>query len=469
MNKLHKKLIFLFSEKLILYPYLIGVLFLLNELRKNALYNTICENIILIITILSFTLFTNYFCFKVFRDKTKSALLAALFILINLFFRDILLFISNQYLFLKLVKVISIINPNVIIFLMILTFWILFTLIILKYQRFSNKFNLYFNTLVTSYIIIELFFWVFLQAPSITLVDRTPFFVNTNTEHKKKPDIYYIILDSYTSSESLKKYWDYDNWGFEDSLKRLGFNISNNSKTDYISTPYCMASYLNASHLLYYSTKHYNERNLLKLIENNRLFDWLNANKYKSYNYSHFDAFGNNKLFNNYDHYFGRTIWYAILLKVYHYFKPPIISSQYNLNTFRDIQAIAKDKSDAPKFIYAHIMMPHGPYLFNKEGKPLSSDNSLSDKQKYLGQLLFTNVIVFRLVRNLLSSSDSNPIIIIQGDHGFRYLEDVNYSIKIEESHTIFFAIYSPFGNSIPNNINPTNTFKILVEKINNL
>lgn len=39
------------------------------------------------------------------------------------------------------------------------------------------------------------------------------------------PDIYYILMDSYTSAESLRSYWNYDNSEFINFLTSHGFQV----------------------------------------------------------------------------------------------------------------------------------------------------------------------------------------------------------------------------------------------------
>ena len=45
----------------------------------------------------------------------------------------------------------------------------------------------------------------------------------TEDERKIKRDIYYIILDTYASSDSLKQYLNFDNSEFDNFLLKKGF------------------------------------------------------------------------------------------------------------------------------------------------------------------------------------------------------------------------------------------------------
>lgn len=59
------------------------------------------------------------------------------------------------------------------------------------------------------------------------------------------PDIYYIILDEYASSQTMKELFGYDNSPFTDRLKERGFLLSKNSRTRFSQTVQCMSTVLN--------------------------------------------------------------------------------------------------------------------------------------------------------------------------------------------------------------------------------
>jgi len=60
-------------------------------------------------------------------------------------------------------------------------------------------------------------------------------------------------------------------------------------------------------------------------------------------------------------------------------------------------------------------MVPHFPYDFGPNGEPINHVNS---KERYLKQLVFTNKKIKTMVDKILKESDSQPIIILQSDHG---------------------------------------------------
>jgi hypothetical protein len=472
MKGFQKKIKSSLSEKLALYPVLTGILFLLNELRKNGMYYSIREIVSLVFIVLVFTFFIDYVAKKIILNRNKASLIAALIIFLNLFYLDVFRIISSNNSILSFLNVIPRIHLGVIIFSVLILIWSGISFIVLRAKIITKEINLYFNLLLITFILVEIIKWIFIvQYPKIELAEDKAFLVNTSLQYDQKPDIYYIILDSYTSSGSLKKYWNYDNSDFEESLRKLGFFIAGESTTRYISTPCCMASYLNSSFLRLDSTEKYNYWNLnfLNLIKKNRLFSWLQGNGYLCYNFSLFDSFGRPKYLKGYsvNHFLSRTIWYAISAKLYHHLKPSSELSHINLSIFHEINILSAGITQKPLFVYAHVNMPHAPFFFDKEGNSLNQSEITSNKQAYLGQLLFTNKLTLNSVNNILQHSRKNVVIIIQGDHGYRSLEDTSLIEQSNESHTIFNAIYYYGGISLSNSLNPSDTFKKIIEKIN--
>jgi hypothetical protein len=87
----------------------------------------------------------------------------------------------------------------------------------------------------------------------------------------------------------------------------------------------------------------------------------------------------------------------------------------------------ALDKLDSlpheggPKFVFAHILLPHPPYVFDKEGNYIESPQraGISEVEGWHGQLEYTNSRLRAFIGQLLAKPESEqPIIIIQADEG---------------------------------------------------
>jgi hypothetical protein len=81
----------------------------------------------------------------------------------------------------------------------------------------------------------------------------------------------------------------------------------------------------------------------------------------------------------------------------------------------------AKVTSKQPRFVYTHFIMPHYPYLFDKNGNPLRFEEAIQGGRKdlYLGFLQYCNNLCLTLIDTIFKTDTTNPIIILMSDHGF--------------------------------------------------
>jgi hypothetical protein len=74
-----------------------------------------------------------------------------------------------------------------------------------------------------------------------------------------------------------------------------------------------------------------------------------------------------------------------------------------------------------PKFVFAHVLLPHDPLVFQEDGSFYTSAErgDLSENGRLLAQLTYLNGQVKQLVTKLLDRPESGrPIIVIQADEG---------------------------------------------------
>jgi hypothetical protein len=135
-------------------------------------------------------------------------------------------------------------------------------------------------------------------------------------------------------------------------------------------------------------------------------------------------------------------------------------------------------RSNDPYFVFLHIVSPHPPYVFGRNGEEISHDQPFSlsgpDRKSggdayiklYTDQLSYTDEIVLQAVKKILATSKTPPIIIIQGDHGpVSYNgEDEVGNGNMKEQHSILNAYYFPgrtYDLLYPS-ISPVNSFRVV-------
>jgi hypothetical protein len=135
---------------------------------------------------------------------------------------------------------------------------------------------------------------------------------------------------------------------------------------------------------------------------------------------------------------------------------------------------------NGPQFVYAHIVSPHPPFVFDAQGSPLEPRRSysMSDGSDYRGswveyrrgyaaQVQNVNRLVEETVSAILARSDSPPVIIIQGDHGpGGHLEWASPDRScLRERTPILLAYYLPDGGDrlLYPEISPVNSFRVVL------
>jgi hypothetical protein len=131
----------------------------------------------------------------------------------------------------------------------------------------------------------------------------------------------------------------------------------------------------------------------------------------------------------------------------------------YTLETLLQIPKAIK----SPKFVYAHIVSPHPPFIFGAGGELLVNEpaNSLN---AYRDQIIYLNSQIQEFISIAFQESSVTPIIIIQGDHGAA-IDYEKFDVDSREKLAILNAYYLPnFKNNsdLYPEISPVNSFRLI-------
>jgi len=297
------------------------------------------------------------------------------------------------------------------------------------------------------------------------------------------PDIYYIILDGYASSNTLKEIYNYDNSNFDNYLVENGFYLASKSTSNYPCSFLSMASSLNMEYINYLSETpgvESNDRSVpYGMIENNKVMKYL---KSKGYKFIHFSSGWGPTNYNQYAdlniaisharwNEFNTLLIQTTLLDAFEKKFFQDAGRRRVLNTFGSLAEV--NEVEGRKFVFSHIVCPHPPYLFDREGNSVPEAkfdmNNWGDEQKkyYLNQLIYINKEVQKLVDEILTGSENPPVIILQADHGPRntFIEGkFPTEDMFKEGMRILNAIYIPGQkyNLLYDSITPVNTFRVI-------
>jgi hypothetical protein len=302
------------------------------------------------------------------------------------------------------------------------------------------------------------------------------------------PDIYYIILDAYTRDDSLLKDYGFDNSPFLKVLEDYGFYIGYCSHSNYTHTNLSLASSLNMDYIqsLYNLERLRNDPNRTggfgKLIRNSRVretleelgyitvafetgFRWTeieDATIYLSSDDAVFDEQQLAKRITEYEILFLRSTATLLIIDMSEAFpqlfsneidKSREIRRQRTLFVLDQLETMPSVKG--PKFVFAHIITPHKPFVFAADGSPVKIVRD--DHEAYADQVAYINTRIETLVSQIINNSNTPPIIIIQGDHGGAYSSG-------GDRLKILNAYYLPQQGkkNLYSNISPVNTFRLI-------
>jgi hypothetical protein len=298
-----------------------------------------------------------------------------------------------------------------------------------------------------------------------------------------RPDIYLIVTDNYAGDRQLKETMNFDNGAFKGKLRSLGF-YTPNSTSNYNYTPFSMASMLQMEYLRNIKGQNMDHSDFSICYDNireNHAFQFLSSYGYRLHNFSIFDIHdqpsviessilpertrfitaqtlfsrvGKNILFNMANR-FGSKVKMKRLFLTYH----------SNVNALDSLRATIQRKSNSPRFVYTHLIMPHYPYYFTENGKmrPVSEieDGKETNIQEYLEYVEYTNNLLLNIVDSIKENSAHPPIIIIVSDHGFR-----EYPHKVDTRYKFInqLSIYLPNGRyeNFYDGISNVNLFRVL-------
>ncbi|MCP4215842.1 MAG: LTA synthase family protein [bacterium] len=296
---------------------------------------------------------------------------------------------------------------------------------------------------------------------------------------KKMPDIYYIILDGYASFSTIKSIYNYDNDAFASDLETMGFYVARESRTRYKLSQYSTGSSLNMSYME-------EKDDAYGMLRNSKVVAFLKKAGYTVVNFplgpqavfnqsDYVYDFSERKRFTLLSDFYVSLMETTMLRPVYEW----LLSRNYNSFFFREKILYAFDKLEnlprslkGPKFVYAHIVSPHWPFVFDRDGGPVDHRffADIDNKKYYLDQYIYITKKAKQLAEALISRSEVPPIIIFQSDHGPRGMgpRGRNYTLVVgEEWKRILNVYYFPQKEyqALYPGISPFNSFVVIFKQ----
>ncbi len=484
-----------FSTKT-LHPYLVCLFFVLSGYRKLIKVAQF-KDAVFAFFILSLGSFLAYQILKKFilKDKFRTAIWLSIALIFSLFF------IQIYKLGLELLHYHVFARRIILVFVSLILLGFLFYFI--KSKKQFTSLTLFLNVVFAVYCLWEMLQISFVKAQNQAILSKIS--PNEVENQAKLPNIYLLVLDGYAKSENLKKYWNFDNSPFVDSLTKQGFFNIKNSKSAYPYTIETISSIFNLGKIetVYEGGKQHDDdkevENELLLQEkmsspNGNLLSTLRTKGYDFKNLSLFYYEGYENPFNSYNNLLNFYKEMSILDPLLKYYGA--MSSKETTEQFEMLDQIAANSQhEKPFFLYLHSMKTHSPFFLDENGNFSYSikNNNFSiqewwqyfennDKSKPIDKAILARYEVWKkaYLNHIRSSTretiasisvilknDPTAIICLMSDHGFRHLNENDAKINFQEKYENIEFVYFPDKNyqNLNDSLNSTEIIKRILEK----
>lgn len=274
-----------------------------------------------------------------------------------------------------------------------------------------------------------------------------------------KPNVYYLLFDRYANATTLKDDYNFDNSSLLNNLSDQGLTTRQDAYANYPFTMMSVSSTLAMGYHAKIGTEFKNDSKHFQtgfpyrtILDNPPVAQALKANGYNYNQVSSWWDFTRNVPAANDEptesfrlRMFGKNFWLSdlqrdivnksilgpLVRKGITINKTAIIKYQLDRNPVENFNAqlaaikqIAQDSKTQkqPQFTFAHVLSPHDPYIFDKNGDTPSYDQNRTDSGvdetvKYTNQVSYINTRIESVIANI-RKNDPGAAIVMQADEG---------------------------------------------------
>jgi hypothetical protein len=255
------------------------------------------------------------------------------------------------------------------------------------------------------------------------------------------PDVYYLVFDRFGSEGSIKEFCGLDTAPFFVALRERGFHVIEHARPNYPKTSHSLASSMNMEYLTFLE-----EAGITPATDYGPLHQMMRGDyrvarflRGQGYHYYHVGSWYSPTASNRYAErnfrfqklsefasiLYESTVLYSLVDLVTHV-DDRMMQYQSIGYVFERLAAMPAERG--PRFVFAHVLLPHTPYVIDADGSflPRSVRDERSDEVNYANQVRFASSAILDLVDTLIRDSATPPIIILQADEGphpIRYVE----------------------------------------------
>jgi hypothetical protein len=285
------------------------------------------------------------------------------------------------------------------------------------------------------------------------------------------PNVYLILLDGYPRHDSLMEYFGFDNSPFLDALEERGFEVSERSGSDYRSTILVVPSMLHARPVeellggLWHGTDAQHRR-LWRLLNQAPVTEAFDDAGFETYaivspaaglDWRTADVVQESPWLTSFERNLVKRGALQGIIP---------LDAMHRATILDAFTFLEESAGVTQRFVFAHIMSPHDPYVFAADGGPADPCGNeclnhtgppnamLADR--FISQLRFINGRVIQAVDRIIEA-DPDGTVIVFSDHGLRR----DPADPDEWLRTLFAAR----GHSFPEDVTPLRIFPVLMSQ----
>jgi hypothetical protein len=111
-----------------------------------------------------------------------------------------------------------------------------------------------------------------------------------------------------------------------------------------------------------------------------------------------------------------------------------------------------------PKFVYAHIMVPHSPFVFAPDGSFQRNDSPIDG---YRANTEFIDNHLPSILRGIVEKSKPTPIIVVMGDHGPSTRKTITKQMRMATLNA--YLVNETAKAQMYASMTPVNAFRIIL------
>ena len=254
--------------------------------------------------------------------------------------------------------------------------------------------------------------------------------------HAPRRDVYWIVLDRYGSDRSFELRFGATNT-FTPWLRDHGFVVLEDSHANYVATSLSMATTLNMAHLEELTglvgqttssyTPVYSRLGASRVVRQFKalgyrylhLGSWWNPTRTDPAADVNYNADAESEIV-------SLLVEFSVAPRVIETFgleeEPPSERVKHLKHNRFALDVLDRLPAEpGPKFVLAHVLLPHPPYIFDRNGRyiPVDEAATLDEADAWQRQLDYTNSRLRSFIEQLLALPEAErPIVILQADEG---------------------------------------------------